>query len=465
MSVITNHSFLTGLQCHKAFWIDTHKKYHPEPTLVETIYKEEFQSLVMLYQQLLAGKTTQTFTEYRHDSITISVDLVLQDDNGLTLYAINPVLSPKWSQLKLLSLWYFVLTALGLVVHDAVCVTINRDYVFDDQLDVRALFNETSVFDSVLEQQRLIEAELSTLLHVYSRPSYPQIDIGEQCNKPHACTHQTTCFANIPTPSIFDLFGMSQKEKFKWYRKGVTTFSELPSDFPFTAPQNIQIATNKTGHDFVNAEALKAFLNTITFPVYFIDFEAAQFVVPPFKGLKPFQSMPFQYSIHYMMSETDRIHHSGFISPIGEDPRYPLAKALSTFLSDPKGTLIAFNSELERQTFGQLAMLYPEFREQFLSLQSRIVDLAIPFNKMHYYSNQMGGKRSIKSLFHAKVGTGPYNNLHVMNGETASKVYSRLHTITDPRQQTAILADLMRYCHMDTLAMVRLWQEIILAIS
>lgn len=465
MSIITNHTFLTGLQCHKAFWIDTHSKHFSEPSFVDSIYKDEHKALVQLFQNKISKPNIRTFVEYSHEKTCMSIDMVVDEPDGVIIYAVNSVVGPKWTQIKLLSFWYFVLTQMGIVVKDAVAVYVDRDYIRGSELDAQRLFLETSVLNDVLEQQLMVEAALSTLTHVLHRTDCPQIDIGEQCNRPHPCSQISTCWKHVPHPSVFDLLGLSQKDKFKWFRKGIVTFSEIPNEYPLSHAQSIQIQSDLTRMDHIDQPALKEFLEGITFPVYFIDFEAAQYTIPPYEGMKPFQAIPFQYSIHYIMSETDRVHHSGFISPLGEDPRYPLAKALSSVLSAPKGTLIAFNADLERQTFGQLASLFPEFRDQFLSLQSRIVDLAIPFNKMHYYSSKMGGKRSIKSLFHAKVGTVPYENLQVMNGETASKVYSRLHTIADPKQQTAILADLMRYCHMDTLAMVRLWQEIILATS
>lgn len=52
--------------------------------------------------------------------------------------------------------------------------------------------------------------------------------------------------------------------------------------------------------EFVNKEEFISFLNTIRYPVYFLDCETVMATIPLYDGTSPFQQVPYQYSLHYL---------------------------------------------------------------------------------------------------------------------------------------------------------------------
>ena len=167
--------------------------------------------------------------------------------------------------------------------------------------------------------------------------------------------------------------------------------------------------------------------------------------------------------MHYFNHDGDELHHKDFLAKTSGDPRRPFAESLVENLGT-KGSILAFNSHYETQTVAAMAELFPDLAEALMNIHKRFIDLATPFNKMDYYVKDMRGKRSIKALFHAVTEDLSYAKLPITNGEAASKVYGLLSTIENPKEKMQIRADLLRYCHMDTIAMVRLWQNLVLAI-
>ena len=99
-----------------------------------------------------------------------------------------------------------------------------------------------------------------------------------------------------------------------------------------------------------------------------------------------------------------------------------------------------------------------------MSIRDHIVDLLVPFQSGWYYNRAMGGSFSIKSVLPAIFPDDPsldYHNLEgVHNGGEAMTIFPRIRDMP-PEEQAKARRDLLKYCELDTYAMVKVWQELV----
>lgn len=464
---LTNDLFVRGYQCHKLLWntLNIEQESQSDIDYVSEHTKVEHQELLGLTCDSLSKDYELTISEiYKHDGCEAQIDLIASNESGTYLYLIRPVGRPKRAHFFLLAYWKWMLKQHGIEINDCFVVNLNNKYKRKGKVDFDALTHITSVKADVHMATHNIEGIIETLKNVSSLSKQPKIDIGFQCTRPQPCELTEECWKELPSPSVFDIFGLPKKTKFNLYRKGFRTFKEGYEAITPDQTQKKQAQAEFENKAFINKKNLSSFLNKIEYPIQFIDFEAVQFSIPRYQDTQPFEQIPFQFSMHYVENEEHVLEHVDFLASPGTDPRRKFAEALCETVFK-KGTVLAFNTHFEKHTISTLAEQFPDLAGTLMDIHSRVVDLATPFNSMDYYIKEMQGKRSIKSLFHALVDDMPYYDLEIMNGEAASKVYCLLHTVNDPTQKAKIRADLRRYCHMDTLAMVRLWQNLCFAIS
>ena len=213
--------------------------------------------------------------------------------------------------------------------------------------------------------------------------------------------------------------------------------------------------------DEVNAEKIRAFLGTLTYPVYHLDFKTYQQPVPQFDDVRPFQQIPFQYSLH-IEQQDGSLEHKEFLGKEGTDPRRALAESLVRDI--PMGvSSLAFNMSFEKTVIKNLAGQFPDMSEQLMDIHDNMHDLMIPFKDAAYYSEAMQGSYSIKYVLPALYPNDPeldYHNLNgIHNGSEASNAFA---TMTDyaPEEIAEIRNNLLKYCGLDTYAMVQVLRKL-----
>ena len=201
------------------------------------------------------------------------------------------------------------------------------------------------------------------------------------------------------------------------------------------------------------ARALKAYRA----PLHFLDFETIQFVVPQWPGTRPYQQIPFQFSLHTLLGDGSIVHRE-FLDLSGDDPSEAFAKALVRECGDT-GTVLVYNAAFEKTRIRELAQRYPRLRSALLGIVERVVDL-LPVVKDHYYHPSQQGSWSIKKVLPAMVPWLSYEDLDgVQDGGGAMEAYlEAIHQDTDAQQRAALRKQLLTYCGLDTWAMVRIWQ-------
>lgn len=210
----------------------------------------------------------------------------------------------------------------------------------------------------------------------------------------------------------------------------------------------------------INKQEIERFLGELQYPLYFFDYETMQGLVPYFDGQRPYQQVPFQYSLHIIHEPGGEVEHREYLHKDNTNPAPDLAKQLVEDMGD-SGSIITWNMRFEKSVNEELGRMYPEYAKQITAINERVVDLMIPFKAKWYDDPRCEGSASIKKVLPVVCPELSYKDLGIQDGNSAQRLWMEAvldETRADQKDQ--ILADLTEYCKMDTWAMVRIWQEL-----
>ena len=355
----------------------------------------------------------------------------------------------------------------GVEVIRSYLVVINNEYIFDGELDLSGLFSITEVTEEAAWEEQQVEANLKLAEELLLSEEEPPIDLSIGCDKPYSCGFWQYCSRSLPNPSVFNLYRLSFKKKLECYYRGQTTYEDLiqePSVLNPTRRRQIEYYLADKG-TYVDKKHLGEFLDTLSYPIYFLDFETMQPAIPKYIGTHPYQQIPFQYSLHYIECEGGELKHKEFLGETGKDPRRALAERLCEDI--PMNVCVtAYYKSFECGRIKELAKTFPDLAEHLLNIESNIKDFHIPFQSGWYYNKAMGGSFSIKSVLPALYPDDPELDYHALkgvhNGGKAMTVFPKLEEMM-PEEQEKMRQNLLAYCRLDTLAMVKVWEELVRA--
>ena len=393
------------------------------------------------------------------------VDILhVEEDGSVSLYEVKSSTSVKEIYLHDVSIQYYLLERLGFRVKSANVVHIDSSYVRGEELELEKLFCIVDVTAEVEALQEQIPQRLELFeRYLADREHEPDIDIGSHCNKPYECDAKHYCWKvqrNIPDYSIFNIFNLGSKKQKALYEQGIIDIADIPNDFEMTAKQHQAVNQYKAQTIHIDKGAIKAFLDTLTYPVYHLDFETFQQAIPQWKGIKPFMQIPFQYSLHIEHAD-GRLEHREFLAEEGSDQREALVRRLCADIPTDV-TVLAYNMSFEKGVLMALAEAYEDLREHLLAIADNLKDLMIPFQKRDYVTPDMNGSYSIKYVLPALVPemADAYQKLDgVQNGSEAMHAFANLEKMNAAEKERTRAA-LLKYCELDTLAMVKVLKKL-----
>jgi hypothetical protein len=480
---LSKSQFTRGLQCHKSLWLLKNRpELRAEPDASLQARFDAGTEVGILAQQLFPGgvaldyssgitqniNTTQKLLRsgsqtiyeatFRHDNILAMVDILHRSpSHGWELYEVKSSTETKEIFINDTAIQYYVVAGSGINISRVVLVHLNNRYTRIGDLDLQGLFTLDDVTELTLRKQAEIPGQLAEMRQTLQGPE-PNIDIGPYCTDPYECDFRPYCWKHIPECSIFDITNLRNNRKFALYYGGTLHMGDIPPDFTLSDNMQLQVEAELTGRDFINTSAIREFLATVIEPVGFLDFETFMEPVPSFDYQRPYQQIPFQYSLHILANGF--LAHHEFLGEPGMDPRRSFIDKL-LFDARPCRTVLVYNQAFEVTRLQELADLFPEYTEDIEAIIARIVDLMVPFRNRDYYVKAMCGSHSIKHVLPALVPDLSYENLAIADGEMAMLAYARLAKISDMDEKKKIRQDLLEYCRLDTLGMVRIWEKLI----
>jgi hypothetical protein len=191
----------------------------------------------------------------------------------------------------------------------------------------------------------------------------------------------------------------------------------------------------------------------LNYPLYYLDFETFGPAIPVFDGTRPYQDIPFQFSLHVVGSEgAEPVHHSFLAEGIG-DPRPQILHELQRLIGS-EGSIVAYNAGFEEGVLKGLVEAFPEYTDWLEGILTRIVDLLYPFTNFHYYNAAQKDTASLKKVLPAVTGKG-YEEMGIGAGMDASMAYGRIMYGNETEEEIArVRADLIEYCKLDTEGMI-----------
>lgn len=356
----------------------------------------------------------------------------------------------------------YVLTNCGINVTGTYLVNINNEYVLDGELNVKEFFNINDISEAVANEYVKVRAHIAKAKKMLEGDE-PERDFGEYCHKPYGCAFWEYCSRDIiPHPSVFDLYRMSFKKALWHMNEGRLTLEDMRTE-KLTDTQQLQLECTLGDKSYINKNGIKDFLKKLSYPLYFLDFETEQTVIPKYQGTHPYQQVTFQYSLHHIEKEGDKLKHTEFLGDGVTDPRRALAEQLCHDIPMNVCTT-AYNKAFECTRLKELAEAYPDLAPHLINIKEHIVDLLDPFRAGYFYKPAMNGSFSIKKVLPALFPDDPqldYHNLTggVQNGGEAMSIYPKMAEMT-PEERERTRKALLDYCCLDTYAMVKVWEKL-----
>ena len=482
---LSKSKYCNAIQCKKMLWLN---KYKPEEkvelnndavfengTIVGTYAKSMFGPFIDIeFNEDLNRMIEDTKIALKQDNIVIteasfnynnnfcSVDLLVKKNNDYEIYEVKSSTAVKDIYLDDISYQVYVLKSLGLNITKASIVHINSNYERIGELELDKLFTIEDVTEFTKSKQKEIENNIKEINKYMESTEEPVDDIDLKCFNPYECPFFKYCTKHLPENNVFNIRGMRTYSKIKLYKEGIYSYEDLlNAKIDNKYKEQIDFELNNK-EPIINKEEIEKFLNKLSYPLYFLDFETYQEPIPKYDYTTPFMQIPFQYSLHYIESENGKLEHKEFLAEPNIDPRRILAEQLIKDIPEDS-CVIAYNMMFEKMVIRNLAKLYPDLKEHLMSIHDNMVDLMIPFKDRAYYTKEMLGSYSIKYVLPALFPDDSSLNYHnledIHNGSEASNAYANLGNLSKEEQEK-LRNNLLKYCELDTYAMVKIWEKL-----
>ena len=483
---LSKSRFQKGLQCEKALWLSVHEPQSADPVTESTQWVFDQGTAVgriahglfpggievtedYLHSTEALGTTARLLAEgasvlyepaFSHDGVLVRVDcLVRVEDDAFDLYEVKSTTKLKPEHVTDAAVQTYVVEGSGFKVRRSCIVHLDTTYVYEGgAYDASRLFAIEDVTAQAREFMPLVHDTLERFRVMLDGPE-PQIRIGQQCRNPYECDFATRCRGFLPAEHpVTDLPRITDDTLHLLLDEGILCIRDIPDLYaPLTPAQRSTVRVIKSGEPEVDATGLAHDLSRLEYPIYHLDFETFRSALPLWPGSRPYELVPFQYSIH-IEHEDGSFEHREYLHESGTDPRRPLAENLLRDLGE-RGSVTHYTT-YERQVLDALAAALPHLVEPIARVKSRMFDLeaVIRSRTRHPATN---GRTSIKCVLPAWCDDVSYSDLGIQDGQTASVRYLKAITgVLDEKARQRVLEDLTAYCGTDTLAMVRLLQTL-----
>ncbi len=442
--------------------------YGPDFVLIENDF--DYERMARETREALDAGKTVCEACFMADDLVCLADIVRPVGGGLELTEVKSTTKAKPHQYDDVAFQAYVMERAGFRPKACHLLHIDGAYVREGELNLRELFACEDVTEEVRGRiAGTVPAAIDAARAAASAAGEPRCSIGKHCNSPHPCLFQGRCWADVPADSVFSMAGMGRVRGWKWWNKGVRTPEQVAEAMRTgEMSENVLRARQCDGEYHADRAALTAFLEkNVSWPVYHLDFETFQSPIPRWDGVKPYQQVTSQFSIHIQDAPALISRHLEFLAEAGPDPRRAVALALVEAI--PQGACVAaYNMSFERGRIRELADACPDLKDRLMGIHDAIIDLMVPFQKGWLYNPAMGSSYSIKAVLPAFFPGDSGLDYHALptvhNGAQAAAAYLALEGLP-PDELERAREGLLRYCELDTLAMVKVLDAIVACAS
>ncbi|MBS3108508.1 DUF2779 domain-containing protein [Candidatus Woesearchaeota archaeon] len=465
MPLLTKSNYIIGLSCPRHLWLKFHDSDKIQENDAQTKYLFEQGKIVgNLAKKLFPGgvdipedfnlnlKKTQELIKQRKtlfeagiiaENMYARADIFVPIKDEWDIIEVKSSTSVKDDHIHDLSFQKHVYQLAGLKIRKCFILHINNTFVKNGEIVPKDFFIQKEVTKEVDKAIVGIQNRIDTMMAIINNKEPPKVNIGNGCNNELDCPSED-CWNFLPEEHVFELY-RGGKKSLELFEANIRSIKDIPDECKLSDKQGIQRKCAKTGKVYINKVHIRKFLNSLTYPLHYLDFETFMTAIPIYDGTKPYQQIPFQFSLH--VDNANEMKHFEFLHNSKNDPRpsflWEMKNALGT-----EGSIIVYNQPFEISRLKELALAFPEYKDWIESVLKRIVDLMQPFRDFDYYSPAQKGSCSIKDVLPAVTGKS-YEGLDIADGGSASVSYFEMVF-----KGKELRKELLEYCKMDTEGMV-----------
>lgn len=478
--LLSKSKYMAGLQCPRRLWLASHARrlaappdasdlalraagdevgerarlLFPGGVLVAEEARQHAQALRRT-RALLANAAVPAVFEaaFEHAGVRIRVDALERLPGGrFGLREVKAATSVKDHHVDDLAIQRFVLEGAGLALGPVELVYVNRDYSRGaNGVDWQRFFRRQDCTRPVARRLRELRENVERFHAVLAQRAAPDVEPGPHCHRPFGCEFWGHCTREKPPDWVYHLPRLRPRRLAELRAAGHERIALLPDDAPLTALQRRVRDAVRGGRPFVS-RGLAAALRPLGLPAWYLDFETLAPAVPLYTGTRPYEPVPFQWSLHRLLPG-GQLTERGFLARGDEDPRRRLAETLVSTLCGDDAPIAVYSGYEQAQIAGLMESV-PELADALYAISTRLVDL-LDVVRQHVYHPAFGGSFSIKSVAPALAPGLGYHDLDVADGATASAWFLRIARREFARDEEARLRQaLLAYCARDTLALV-----------
>ncbi len=465
--MITKTDFLDFLKTPMHLWASKHDQIEKAPSSVDQHRMEQGKDIENLARQfiqehLIRGSSAEIEHEktYLDGNFQARVDTVAfyPTEGAADIYEIKSSSSVNKED-KYDGAFQRVVCEASATVRDVYIVHLNKEYVRQGEPDLAELFIADIINEDI---EKIREEVIEAREEAYRISTLETPDQILACVKPNECPCPALCHGELPDYPIYDIPRLNHSKALGLRERGILAIQDIPAGYPLSDFQSRCVDVVKSSEPISDIPAIRNELEKLEYPLNFLDYESYNPGIPFFDGYKPYQQVVFQYSLHILESlDSEMEHHELLLTDEG-GPGIKLVEHLSERITGT-GSVIVWHKTFETGRNKEMAELYPEYRDFLLNINTRVYDLKEVFSKGYYIHPDFHGSSSIKRVLPVLVPEFDqnYTELPISSGEEAMLAWVEIMIGNIPEDQVPKLRqELLAYCELDTLAMVKIWEAL-----
>ena len=479
---ISKTSFLKHDQCPKAFFLYKNFPYLRDPISKEKQFTfNRGHEVGHMAQQLFPGgidvsaitknaqeaaaitrdlleKNTTTIYEatFIFNSVLVMLDILHFNGTEWIAYEVKSSLKISEVYIKDACLQYYVLKNKLPKFEDLYLITLNGEYKLEDELNIQQLFKRRSIKTDAEKNLEFFSHKIAQIQLLLEKNVTPETPIGKQCFSPYTCDFLGSCWKNVNSEkSVFNIGKIDKEQLFTWYNTGFDTVDKIFIDNEIKPHVKVQIESIKNHAAYINKAEVAKLISTIDPNCCFLDMEVWSPAVPKYKGNKPFEQLPFLFSLSYRKGV--EIENAHYLIPEKTNNIREFATQLIELTASFKA-IVVFDKNLEMQVLSKIENQFADLSIAIKELKNKIIDLADVVQNYHYYHPKFKGNFSLKAVSEIFNEVSEYNSLEVQSGIVAMYKYESLFAEQNPIIAEDIKQQLIDYCHVDTLTCLKFYE-------
>jgi predicted RecB family nuclease len=485
---LSKSRYIVGLQCARRLWLGWHDpepRTEPEPGTILAVGTDvgvaarllvpggvlveegpdQHAEAIERTRALIADPTVPAIFEaaFAFDRVLMRADILERlPSGGWRLAEVKSSTRVKPEHLHDLAIQAYVIAGCGLDVQEMQLVHVDTSYVRAEAgIDWRAYFEREDVTGEVRDLLPSMPERVAEMHAILAMPTAPEVRPSGHCFSPFACEFWDRCTAGKPSDWIIYLPRLRAARFAELDVNGIESMRDIPPDFPLTPGQQRVVGAMLSGQEFIS-DGLRDALAPLGPPASYLDFETFSPAIPLYAGTRPYQRIPFQWSIHHD-DGAGQVRHFEFLADGDADPRRDFAETLIEAINRTTGPVIVY-SPFEAAVLRALTVFLPDLSGPLLAVIDRMIDL-LPIIRTHVTHPEFLGSYSIKAVAPALVPGFTYDDLDdVADGNDASAVFYRLASdrLLSAGERARYRLALVAYCGHDTLALMHVHRQLML---